>query len=151
MGLISVFIFYNTASGIQSKLSFSKEFQHCNVIVYDGEHWVMIDFDRSGIITRVIKCIDAQRLIRSLRVIPEVTAIISVNIKERHKSSWFPWWGRTCNEVCRYTSGIDVDFTFNPIQFYSRLLKYRHKRNFEVLSHWRRKHGIQRRQSAGKR
>jgi hypothetical protein len=140
--LIAVFVFYRIATGVQAWLSFSEEFKHCNIITYDGSDWIMLDFDRSGLLTRKIKCPDGDSLIKNLPVIKDVTAIVTVSVNERHKSRWFPWWVRSCNEVCRYASGVDIGFTFNPVHLYSKLLKYRHSRNYEVLSAWRRTHGI---------
>jgi hypothetical protein len=140
--LIAVFVFYAKAAGIQSKLSFSKEFKHANVTIFDGDVWLHIDFDRPGIIIRKINCASGSALLRHLKIIPEVSAIISVQILDRFKKSWFPWWVRSCNEVARYSTGIDVGFTFNPIHLYRKLLKYRHRKNYVMLSHWRRKHGV---------
>ena len=128
--IIAVFIFYNIANGAQSKLSFSQEFKHCNIITYDGRDWIMLDFDRTGFLTRKIYCRDGDQLIRSLHVIQDVTAVISVNIKERVKVIWKPWLARSCNEICRYTAGIDIGFTFNPVHLYGKLLKYRIRRNY---------------------
>jgi hypothetical protein len=140
--LIAVFIFYNQSSGIQSRLSFSAEFKHCNIITFDGRDWISIDFDRTGLLTRRVHCNDGSALLRHLKVVKEVSAIVAVNVPKRAKTRWKPWWVRSCNEVCRYASGVDIGFTFNPVQLYKKLLKYRRRRNYEVLSHWRRKHGI---------
>jgi hypothetical protein len=146
IGLIVVFIFYNESSGVQARLAFSEEFKHCNIITYDGRDWIMLDFDRTGILTRKIYCKDATSLIRNLPVIKEVSAIVTVDVSNRAKTSWKPWWVRSCNEICRYGSGVDIGFTFNPIHLYRKLLKYRNRRrNYEVLSHWRRNHGVLRR------
>lgn len=143
--IIAVFIFYSKAQGAQAKLAFSEEFKHCNIITFDGKDWIMLDFDRTGLLTRKINCKDGQSLIRNLPIVPDISAIISVSIKERKKVMWKPFWVRSCNEICRYASGIDVGFTFNPVHLYSKLIKYRGKRNYEMLSAWRRKHGISRR------
>ena len=143
--LIAVFIFYKKATGVQAGLAFSEEFKHCNVITYDGTDWIMVDFDRTGLLTRRIKCKDGARLIRNLRVVQDIIAIISVAIAGRAPVAWKPFWVRSCNEVCRYAAGIDLGFTFNPIHLYSKLLKYSGKRNYEMLSAWRRQHGILRR------
>lgn len=142
--MIAVFIFYSIATGVQAKLAFSEEFRHCNIITYDGRDWIMLDFDRTGLLTRKINCNNGERLIRSLRVNKDITSVISVNVIERKKVAWKPFWVRSCNEICRYAAGIDIGLTFNPVHLYSKLLKYRHKRNYEVLSAWRRKHGISR-------
>lgn len=140
--MIAVFIFYKIANGVQSKLAFSKEFKHCNIITYDGDDWIMLDFDRTGLLTRKIYCKDGEQLIRNLRVIKDVTATITISLDERVKISWKPFWVRSCNEICRYASGADIGWTFNPVHLYRKLLKYTGKRNYEVLSAWRREHGI---------
>ncbi len=145
VSLIAVFIFYSKASGVQARLAFSEEFKHCNIITFDGKDWIMLDFDRTGLLTRRIKCKSGKTLLRNLHVVPEITAIMSVSIKDRKKTPWSPWWVRSCNEICRYASGIDIGFTFNPVHLYSKLIKYRHNRNYEVLSTWRREHGISKR------
>lgn len=145
MDLISVFIFYSKATGPQAKLAFNVEFKHCNIITFDGSDWIALDFDRTGILTRRIKCKDGASLVRNLRVIKDISAIVTVSIRERAKVSWKPFWVRSCNEICRYTSGIGLGLTFNPIHLYKKLLKYRHSKNYKVLSHWRRKHGVIRR------
>ncbi len=144
--MIAVFIFYKIANGIQSKLAFSKEFKHCNIITYDGDDWIMLDFDLTGLLTRKIYCKDGEQLIRSLRVIKDVTATITISLDERVKIGWKPFWVRSCNEICRYTGGADIGWTFNPVHLYRKLLKYNGKRNYEVLSAWRRDHGISERQ-----
>jgi hypothetical protein len=147
MDLIAIFIFYKKSQGIQARLSFSEEFKHCNVITFDGTDWVMIDFDSTGLLTRRINCKTGSQLIRSIRVIQDVTAIISVEVKKRVKIKWKPFLVRSCNEISRHATGIDINFTFNPIHLYKKLLKYRNLRNYEMLSHWRRKHhGVFRRQ-----
>ena len=138
--LIAVFIFYNVSSGVQSRLAFSDEFKHCNIITFDGRDWIMLDFDRTGLLTRKIHCKDGPTLLRNLPLIKEISAIISINVKQRVKTMWKPLWVRSCNEICRYASGADLGFTFNPVHLYKKLLKYayKRKRNFEILSHWRR-------------
>lgn len=141
IGLIAVFIFYKVATGVQARLAFSEEFKHCNIVTFDGRDWIMLDFDRTGILSRTIKCKGGEAFLKTLPVIKDVTAIISVSVKNRFKSAWFPWWVRSCNEICRYASGVDIGFTFNPVHLYRKLLKYRGRRNYEVLYAWRRKHG----------
>ncbi len=145
MSLIAIFIFYKKASGIQACLAFNDHFKHCNIVTFDGADWIMLDFDRSGLLTRRIKVNDAESFLRNIRIIPEVSCVVSVEIDQRKKISWKPFWVRSCNEICRYASGIDLGFTFNPIHFYRKLLKYRHKRNYALLSAWRRDYGISRR------
>lgn len=143
--MIAIYNFYSISNGVQSKLAFSDEFRHCNVITYDGRDYVLVEFDSTGIILRVLTVTSLSGLLRGLRSVKELTAIISVEIQDRKKSMWLPWWVRSCNELCRYATGINLGFTFNPVHFYSKLLKYNKTRNYEILTHWRRNDGTIRR------
>lgn len=149
--MIAIFLFYNIATGVQAGLSCSEEFKHCNIIIYDGADWLMLDFDRCGYRMRRINAKSGVALLRNLKVVKEITAIVSLNISDRKSIKWLPFLVRSCNEICRYVAGVDIGLTFNPIHLYYKLLKYRHSRNYEVMSAWRRKkHGILgRRQRAG--
>jgi len=142
---LSVFIFYTISAGNQSALSFSKEFKHCNIITFDGEDWILVEFDKTGLLTRKIKCKNGYKLVKNLKVVPEISAIVSISVDKRAVTRWKPWIVRSCNEICRYASGADIGFTFNPIHLYRKLLRYNHVKNYEVLSAWRRSHGILRR------
>ncbi len=142
ISLIAVFIFYKKATGVQARLAFSEEFKHCNIITYDGADWIMVDMDRTGLLTRKIKCKNVESLVRNLRVVQDITATITVAVDNRHQIAWKPFWVRSCNEICRYASGVDIGFTFNPIHLYWKLLKCRNGKNYELLSAWRRSHGI---------
>src|ERR1700733_4908354 len=124
--MIAVFIFYSKANGIQSKLAFSKEFKHCNIITFEGSDWILLDFDRTGLLTRRVKCQNGESLVRNLRILQDISAIITLDIGERVKIAWKPCWVRSCNEICRYASGADIGFTFNPLHLYRKLLKYNH-------------------------
>lgn len=143
--MIAIFIFYSKASGAQAALAFSKEFKHCNIITFDGEIWLMIDFDRTGLVTRRINCRNGTQLLRLLPINKDISAILSVEVGERARVRWKPLWVRSCNEVCRYVAGVDTGFTFNPVHLYQKLLRYKGKRNYEMLSAWRREHGTIRR------
>lgn len=142
ISLIAVFVFYNIARGAQAALAFSDVFKHCNVITFDGRDWIFLDFDRTGFLTRRINCPSGDRLVKSMHVVPEVSAVVAVSVKERIKITWKPWLTRSCNEICRYATGVDVGFTFNPSHLFRKLLKYSGDRNFEVLSAWRRDMGF---------
>ncbi len=139
--MIALFLFYDMANGKQAWMAFSKKFRHCNVITYDGKHWVLIDMDRLGIHTRVLDAKSATALMRGLKKIKYLTAMVCVEIDKPKRISWKPLWGRTCNELCRYATGVDTGLTFNPIGLYKKLLKYNGKRNYEILDAWRRRDG----------
>lgn len=143
--MIAYFLFYNYSTGVQANLAFSKEFRHCNVITFDGENWVNVEFDATGILTRVLDVNDGWSLIRGLKTIKVLTAMVVVDINERKKVAWKPFWVRSCNELDRYVAGIDLGFTFNPRHLYSKLLRYNGKRNYEILYAWRRQDGVLRR------
>jgi len=135
--MIHVFCFYNISSGIQAKLSFSKTFKHCNIITFDGEMWLATEFDLQGIITRRINVYTGKSLLRGLKHIESLIGIITVDVTERARHCWKPYIVRSCNELDRYISGVDVGFTFNPKHLYNKLLKH-NGNNYRVLYHWRR-------------
>jgi len=135
--MISIFCFYNVSSGIQSKLAFSNIFKHCNIITYDGDIWIAIEFDLTGINTRHIDVYSASSLLRGLKHISSLIALVVVDVSERAKHIWKPYIVRSCNELDRYISGIDIGFTFNPKQLYNKLLKNQGS-NYDILYHWRR-------------
>lgn len=139
--MIAIYLFYNIASGKQAWLGFSKEFCHCNVITYDGEHWINFDMDRKGIHSKVLQVTSGNALLRGLKIIKSLTAMVCADIQERKSVSWKPFWVRSCNELDRYLTGIDVGFTFNPVNFYQKLLGLNGRRNYEILYAWRRKYG----------
>jgi len=143
--MIAIYLFYDIASGKQAWMGFSKEFRHCNVITYDGEHWINFDMDRLGIHSKVLDVPSGRALIRGLKVIKPLTAMVCVDIGERKGINWKPWWVRSCNELDRYLTGVDVGFTFNPMHLYRKLLGYNGRRNYEILYAWRRQDGIIRR------
>lgn len=143
--MIAIFLFYNISNGVQARLAFSKTLRHCNIITFDGAHWVNYEMDSFGVHTRVLEVKDAAPLLRGLKHIKELTAMVTVEVFDRARHPWFPWWVRSCNEFNRYIGAVDIGFTFNPRHLYSKLLKYNGRRNYEILQHWRRSNGIFRR------
>jgi hypothetical protein len=137
--MIATFVFYNKASGPQACLGFSREFKHCNVLTYDGDHTVMIEFVKQGIMPRVYKTNDIIDICKRMRMLKSVSAIVTVHIDGRPVTAWTPLWIKSCNELNRYVSGVDVGMTFNPKHLYKKLLKYDGSSNFKIDYHWRRK------------
>lgn len=135
--MICIFCFYNVSSGIQAKLSFSKQFKHCNLITYDGSVWMAHEFDKEGFHFRTLNVFSSSSLLRGLRIIDSLTALIGVEVKEKASIRWKPYLVRSCNEIDRYISGIDIGFTFNPKHLYNKLL-YSNSAKFDVLYDWRR-------------
>ena len=133
--LIAIFCFYNISTGIQAKLSFSNTFKHCNIITYDGVVWLATEFDDTGIHTQTINARTGAALLRGMKTIQSLTAMICVSIGQRTSIKWKPYFVRSCNELDRYISGIDVGFTFNPKHLYNKLIKYDHT-NYDILYRW---------------
>lgn len=137
--MIAIFLFYNEATGKQTRYAFSDEFKHCNIICYDGDIYLLIELSKHGITYRQVKAKDSYSLLRNLKVIKSLSAMITVNIEQPFTMEWRPLWIKSCNELCRYVSGVDIGLTFNPIHLFKKLLKYNLHRNYEVLNAWRRK------------
>ncbi len=135
--MIHVFCFYNISSGIQARLSFSKIFKHCNIITFDGEMWIATEFDRSGVLTRRINVYSSSSLLRGLKYIESLIAIVTIDVTARCDIPWKPFIVRSCNELDRYISGANIGFTLNPKHLYNKLLKY-NGNGYRLLYHWRR-------------
>jgi hypothetical protein len=135
--MLCFFCFYNVSSGIQAQLAFSNVFKHCNLITFDGDVWLATEFDLEGIHIRHIKVHSSTSLIRGLKYIESLEALIVLEVFDRPCVQWKPFIVRSCNELDRYISGVDVGFTFNPKHLYNKLLKY-DSINYEILYDWRR-------------
>ena len=135
--MICFFCFYNISTGIQAKLAFDKDFKHSNIITFDGEIYLCMDFDSHGIHIRQITAPNSAALIRGLKYVDCLISIVAVEIEERMTLLWKPYMVRSCNEIDRYISGIDIGFTFNPKHLYNKLLRYNGS-NYKILYHWRR-------------
>lgn len=125
------------STGVQARLAFSKVFKHCNIVTFDGETWLMHEFDLNGIHARRVDVLSSSSFIRGLKYISSLIAMIVVDVGEKTRFSWKPYLVRSCNELDRYISGVNTGFTFNPKHLYNKLLKY-HGTNYEILYDWRR-------------
>ena len=139
--MIGIILFYECSFGKQARLSFSDRYRHCNVITFDGDVWLNVDMDSSGIHTRRLSVPSSNSLLRHLKLIPIVTDIIVVEISTPKIYQWSPWWVRSCNELVRYLTNIDIGFTFNPRHLYKKVLKYDGKSNYKIIDAWRRPDG----------
>ncbi len=137
--MIAFFLFYNHSAGIQSRLAFSKEFLHCSVIVCNDSEYIHTTFGGDGIVNRLIFPKGWKQLARLYpALVPTLSALVIVEIDKRHIKKWSPLWVKSCNEVCRYVSGIQIGFTFNPRHLYAKLIKYDSKLNYKILHAWTR-------------
>lgn len=136
--MIAIYCFYNISNGIQSRLAFSKEFKHCNIITFDGDYWINYELDCYGVHTKVLQVKDGAKLLRSLRILKPLIATVTVFVDYPVKVTWKPFWVRSCNEFTRYVGGVDIGLTLNPMHLYKKLLQYGEASNYQILNAWRR-------------
>ena len=135
--MLHFFCFYNQNTGPQSKLAFSDKFKHVNIISYDGQLWLASEFDATGFNFRKLNVLRGTSLIRGLKLIDSLTALVVVDVEEKTRITWKPFLVRSCNEIDRYISGVDIGFTFNPKHLYNKLQKYAGS-NYEIIYLWER-------------
>ncbi|WP_218814182.1 hypothetical protein [Rickettsiella endosymbiont of Dermanyssus gallinae] len=98
----------------------------------------MFEISPFGFIYRILKSNDVNKNLNAIKKLPCLSAFIAVMVKEKKKIKEWPIKWYTCNEVCRYFSGVAIGWTFNPKHLYNKLLSHQKKRNYELLAHWRR-------------
>lgn len=135
--MIAIYLFYDRGTGKPSFYT-TNGIKHCNVICFDGRDYIFFESQPQGIGFRRIVVKDTNSLLRNIKRIQSLIGIICVYISERKNINWFPLWIRSCNEVCRYVSGVDTGLTLNPTHLIKKLLKYNNKRNYEILYQWSR-------------
>lgn len=133
-----MFLFYDIGYGKQTIYT-TKGIKHCNVICYNGTDHVLFETDWHGIHYRVLSETTTLKLLKGIRIIPSLQSALVLEIFEKKQLRWFPLSLRTCNELCRYVTGVDVGITINPTHLIKKLLKYNNKRNYEIIHHWWRK------------
>ena len=136
--MIAVFLFYNKGIGKYRLFSFSKTLIHCALLCYDGDHCILFEIAPFGFIYRILKFNHVNRNLDAIKKLPCLSAFIAVFVKEKKKIREWPFKWYTCNEVCRYFSGVAIAWTFNSRHLFYKLLKYKNKRNYELLAQWRR-------------
>lgn len=140
--LIAYYLFFDISTGVQASLAFSKRFKHQTTILYDGDTYTHYDFDSTGFVIRRLKVTKPDALLRALWAEEHLIALIVAEITKRKKVRWLPYIIRSCNEIARYVTSIDLGLTFNPKHFYKKLLKYDTARNYEILYHKEREIGV---------
>ncbi len=98
----------------------------------------MFEIAPAGFAYRILRSNDVNKNLEAIKKSPALSAFIAVMVKEKKKVKEWPFKWYACNEVCRYFSGVDVGWTFNPKHLYQKLLQYKDKTNYELLTHWRR-------------
>lgn len=133
--MLAIFLFYNTGYGMQ-KIFTTKGLCHCNVICYDGSQYTLFATDWHGIHYRSISATNTLKLLHKLQAIPSLEGLLCAHVHEPHQLAWSPLALRSCNELCRYVTGVHVGVTFNPTHLAKKLLKYDNKRNYEIIHQW---------------
>jgi hypothetical protein len=136
--LIAAFLFYNQGIGKYGRFSFSKELVHCALLCYEGDQCILFEIAPSGFAYRILRSNDVNKNLEAIKKLPALSAFIAVMVKKKKKVKEWPFKWYTCNEVCRYFSGIDIGWTFNPKHLFKKLIKFKDKRNYELLACWRR-------------
>lgn len=131
-------MFYNVGIGKPSRMTFNEDFKHCDIITYDGDLLLRLTWNHLGIESRRIKVTNLSRFIRALRSDRRLSALIVCDSSVRVASPWLPLRVQSCNEFCRFVSGLDIGFTWSPAHLFKKVLRYAGKRNFDVLCAWRR-------------
>jgi hypothetical protein len=129
-----LFVFYNKGQGIQQIFT-SKGIKHCNVICFCNGY-LLFETDKHGITYRSMSFESWDDILNCFKSVKSVHGLILTKINEKKNISWFPLWMRTCNELCRYVTGIDVGFTLNPTHLVKKLLKYDNRTNYEIINQW---------------
>lgn len=135
--MIAIFLFYDKGLAKQGRFT-SNGIKHCNLICFDGRDWFLCGTTSKGITFRSLRVTRSSRLIEHIKRTNGLIKIIAVSSKEIPNQRWFPLWIRSCNELCRYISGVDVGFTYNPTHLIKKLVKYDNKRNYEIIYRWNR-------------
>jgi hypothetical protein len=136
--MIAVFLFYDQGMGKHSRFSFSREFIHCALLCYQGDHCVLFEIAPHGFHYRLLNSRDMVKNLEAIKKMSCLSAYIAVFVKEKTKVGEWPFKGYTCNEVCRYFSGVAIGWTLNPKHLFKKLMKFKETRNYELLAHWRR-------------
>jgi hypothetical protein len=134
----AIFLFYSKSLGIQSRLAFSDDKKHCDVMVSDGRAWVAFQYTGRGIEHRVFKAKDCKRILKHLKTIPELSHYIVVSVHQAYMHGWKPFIVSSCNEICRKIAMVETGWTFNPRHLYTKLTKLDGKTNFRVINTWSR-------------
>lgn len=98
---------------------------------------MVFTFNRSGLIARKV-----DKSFVDFLEMPDVIAGIKLEVKTRHKFSWFPLTWYTCASIAKYFAGMNVGMALTPKKLYKNIHKYDSVRNYAILSEWSRENGF---------
>ncbi len=113
--MIAAFLFYNQGIGKYGRFSFSKELVHCALLCYEGDQCILFEIAPAGFAYRILRSHDVNKNLEAIKKLPALSAFIAVMVKEKKKIKEWPFKWYTCNEVCRYFSGVDVGWTIKTV------------------------------------
>lgn len=138
MNSIAIFLFYNESRKPNFFTPFSR-YKHCCVILFKGDSWVLFKWGKKGLVYKILQTKSGKKILQSFKKLNTLISMVVVEINKPIEFPWRPLITFTCNEMCRYVSGIDVGFTVSPRHLYKKLLRYNKKNtNFKVIYKWMR-------------
>ena len=138
--MIVIFLFFSASMGKQLKYTLG-EHKHMSVICYHGDYPVIMELAHTGIEYRIISNPNMVKVIKNLKIIETLMEMVVVDVKEKSPSKWHLFLIRSCNEICRYISGVQIGLTLNPCHFLRKLIKLNKQKNYHILLRWRRDDG----------
>ena len=135
--MIAIFLFFNKGLGKFVNFIRDKNFLHSAVICYRGDVPILLEISRSGIAYRVLKTEDMAKLMEKITLMPNLTHYVAVRIKKEAFIQELPIRFFTCNELCRFFTGVDIGLTLSPKHLFQKLVDFKNK-NFFVRNVWSR-------------
>lgn len=134
--MIYIFLFYQKNEGLPAWLPLHPYFRHCDYLMCDGDGWVSVTFGRRGVKMGAKWHINYAKVIKTIERIPEVSGYVVIKKTRDYIRRWFPIQLRTCNEMSRIMTGLNISFTSSPYALFKKLLKYNGERNYRILEYW---------------
>lgn len=134
--MIAIFLFFNKGLGKFVKFIRDKDFLHAAVICYQGDVPILMEASESGISYRVVKTPDMASLMEKIILMPSLTHYVAVKINKEILITEFPFKYFTCNEVCRFVSGVDIGMTLSPKHLFQKLVNFKNNKNYFLMNVW---------------
>lgn len=137
-----IFVYYADHVGKPQRYTFDKSFRSCDIYMRTlGDIYVRLTFSKWGISQYTLKY-SSEEMKAILIKNRSVTFLQEVYVERYPIFDWVPpLIIKSCNEIMRYASGVDIGFTFNPKHLYNKLLNYNGKRNYKIIDSWSRSNG----------